>query len=240
MSDFVSREDVAAVPERSSVNTGVAWEGSERSVACSETPVPPASEPSPSQDFGASSLSSEEEQEEEVAPSLPASEEDLTCAKGLCVDVEKDSELSELEPPTSPAPPQQPWAGEEEVAEEGEDRFAFRELNGECHDSDANTGLPAVIRCFQVVSPAPAPLHPLWSGTQTLQQADAMDPERNCVGLASCLELIGRLISHSQCPQAPLNLSSHEMAMAQRPLPFCAQSILLRPQKGKYLGSKGM
>ncbi|XP_065553947.1 protein 4.1 [Lathamus discolor] len=149
MSDFVSREDVAAVPERSSVNTGVAWEGSKRSVACSEPPVPPASEPSPSQDFGASSLSSEEEQEEEVAPSLPASEEDLRCAKGLCADVEKDSELSELEPPTSPAPPQQPWAGEEEVAEEGEDRFAFRELNGECHDSDANTGLPAVIRCFQ-------------------------------------------------------------------------------------------
>ncbi|XP_030359575.1 protein 4.1 isoform X21 [Strigops habroptila] len=146
MSDFVSREDVAAVPERSSVNTGVAWEGSKRSVACSETPVPPASEPSPSQDFGASSLSSEEE---EVAPSLPASEEDLRCAKGLCADVEKDSELSELEPPTSPAPPQQPWAGEEEVAEEGEDRFAFRELNGECHNSDANTGLPAVIRCFQ-------------------------------------------------------------------------------------------
>ncbi|XP_061216656.1 protein 4.1 isoform X24 [Neopsephotus bourkii] len=146
MSDFVSREDVAAVPERSSVNTGVAWEGSKRSVACSETPVPPASEPSPSQNFGASSLSSEEE---EVAPSLPMSEEDLRCAKGLCVDVEKDSELSELEPPTSPAPPQQPWAGEEEVAEEGEDRFAFRELNGECHDSDANTGLPAVIRCFQ-------------------------------------------------------------------------------------------
>uniref|UniRef100_A0A8V5HCZ8 Protein 4.1 n=1 Tax=Melopsittacus undulatus TaxID=13146 RepID=A0A8V5HCZ8_MELUD len=149
MSDFVSREDVAAVPERSSINTGVAWEGSKRSVACSETPVPPASEPSPSQDFGASSLSSEEEQEEEVASSLPASEEDLRCAKGLCADVEKDSELSELEPPTSPAPPQQPWAGEEEVAEEGEDRFAFRELNGECHDSDANTGLPAVIRCFQ-------------------------------------------------------------------------------------------
>ncbi|KAM4656488.1 protein 4.1 isoform 4-T4 [Amazona ochrocephala] len=149
MSDFVSREDVAAVPERSSVNTGVAWEGSRRSVACSETPVPPTSEPSPSQDFGASSLSSEEEQEEKVAPNLPASEEDLRCAKGLCADVEKDSELSELEPPTSPAPPQQPWAGEEEVAEEGEDRFAFRGLNGECHDSDANTGLPAVIRCFQ-------------------------------------------------------------------------------------------
>lgn len=237
MSDFVSREDVAAVPERSSVNTGVAWEGSKRSVACSETPVPPASEPSPSQDFGASSLSSEEE---EVAPSLPASEEDLRCAKGLCADVEKDSELSELEPPPSPAPPQQPWAGEEEVAEEGEDRFAFRELNGECHDSDANTGLPAVIRCFQVVSPAPAPLHPLWSGTQTLQQADAMDPERNCVGLASCLELISRLTSQSQRTQAPLNLSSHEIVVAQRPLPFFAQSILFHPQKGKYLGSKGM
>ncbi|XP_074750722.1 protein 4.1 isoform X13 [Strix uralensis] len=152
MSDFLSREDVAAVPERSSVN--FAWEGSKQSVAFSETPVPPASEPSPSRDFGASSLSSEEEEEEEeeeaAAPSLPASEEDLSCAKGVCVDAEKDSELSELEPPASPAaPPWQPWGGEEEVAEDGEDRFAFRRLNGECHDSEVNNGLPVVIRCFQ-------------------------------------------------------------------------------------------
>uniref|UniRef100_A0A8C0FFT3 Protein 4.1 n=1 Tax=Bubo bubo TaxID=30461 RepID=A0A8C0FFT3_BUBBB len=135
----------------SSVN--FAWEGSKQSVAFSETPVPPASEPSPSRDFGASSLSSEEEEEEEeeeAAPSLPASEEDLSCAKGVCVDAEKDSELSELEPPASPAaPPWQPWGGEEEVAEDGEDRFAFRRLNGECHDSEVNNGLPVVIRCFQ-------------------------------------------------------------------------------------------
>ncbi|XP_035757128.1 protein 4.1 isoform X3 [Egretta garzetta] len=151
MSDFLSREDVAAVPERSSVNTGFAWEGSKQSVAFSETPVPPSSEPSPSHHFAASSLSSEEEEEEEeAAPSLPASEEEPRCGKGVCADVEKDSELSELEPPTSPAaPPQQPWGGEEEVAEDGEDRFAFRKLNGECHDSDVNNGLPAVIRCFQ-------------------------------------------------------------------------------------------
>ncbi|XP_027517145.1 protein 4.1 isoform X2 [Corapipo altera] len=154
MSDFSSQEDVAAVPERSSVNSGFAWEGSKQSVAFSETPVPPASEPSPSQYFGASSLSSEEEEEEEeeeeAAPSLPASEEDLTCGKGVCVDVEKDSELSELEPPTSPAPPQQPWGEEEEeVAEDGEDSFAFRKPHGECHNSDAPNGLPVVIRCFQ-------------------------------------------------------------------------------------------
>uniref|UniRef100_A0A8C4XTI6 Protein 4.1 n=1 Tax=Falco tinnunculus TaxID=100819 RepID=A0A8C4XTI6_FALTI len=149
MSDFLSREDVAAVPERSSVNTGFAGGGSKQSVAFSETPVPPASEPSPSRAFGASSLSSEEE-EEAAAPSLPASEEDLRCGKGVCADVEKDSELSELEPPPSPAaPPRQPWGGEEEVAEDGEDRFAFRKLNGECHDADVNNGLPAVIRCFQ-------------------------------------------------------------------------------------------
>ncbi|XP_029894899.1 protein 4.1 isoform X12 [Aquila chrysaetos chrysaetos] len=149
MSDFLSREDVAAVPERSSANTGFACEGSKQSVAFSETPVPPASEPSPGHDFAASSLSSEEE-EEEAAPSLPASEEDLRCGKGVCADAEKDSELFELEPPASPAaPPWQPWGGEEEVAEDGEDRFAFRKLNGECHDSDVNNGLPAVIRCFQ-------------------------------------------------------------------------------------------
>ncbi|XP_052667060.1 protein 4.1 isoform X19 [Harpia harpyja] len=149
MSDFLSREDVAAVPERSSANTGFAWEGSKQSVAFSETPVPPTSELSPGHDFAASSLSSEEE-EEEAAPSLPVSEEDLRCGKGVCADAEKDSELFELEPPASPAaPPWQPWGGEEEVAEDGEDRFAFRKLNGECHDSDVNNGLPAVIRCFQ-------------------------------------------------------------------------------------------
>ncbi|XP_009274453.1 PREDICTED: protein 4.1 [Aptenodytes forsteri] len=151
MSAFLSREDVAAVPERSSVNTGFAWEGSKQSVAFSETLVPPASEPSPSRDFAASSLSSEEEEEEEeAAPSLPASEEDLRCGQGVCADAEKDLELSELEPPASPAaPPRQPWGGEEEAAADGEDRFAFRKLNGECHDSDVNNGLPAVIRCFQ-------------------------------------------------------------------------------------------
>ncbi|XP_063211674.1 protein 4.1 isoform X11 [Chroicocephalus ridibundus] len=152
MSDFLSREDVAAVPERSSVNSGLAWEGSKQSVAFSDTPVPPASEPSPAGHFAASSQSSqeeEEEEEEEAAPSLPASQEDLRCGKGICAAAEKDSELSEPEPPA--APPRQPWGGEEEeVAEDGEDRFAFRKLNGEWHDSDVNNGLPAVIRCFQV------------------------------------------------------------------------------------------
>ncbi|XP_051493727.1 protein 4.1 isoform X4 [Apus apus] len=155
MSDFPSREDdVAAVPERSSVNSDVAWEGSKQSVAFSGTPVPPTtSQPSsPSHHFAASSLSSEEE-EEEAAPSLPTSVEDLSCGKGVCADAEKDSELSELEPPASPAtPPRQLWGGEEEeeeVAEDGEDRFTFRKLNGECPELAVPAGLSTLIRCFQ-------------------------------------------------------------------------------------------
>nr|XP_047929092.1 protein 4.1 isoform X14 [Anser cygnoides] len=162
VSDFLSREDVAAVPERKSVNTGFEWEGPKQSVAFSETQMPPASEPSPSRDFGASSVSSEEEkeeekeeEEEEAAPSLPEGQEDPSCAEGLCAAVEKqaaDSELPELEPAAVPAaPPPQPW-GREEVAEDGEDNFAgepLRKLNGERPDSSVNNGLPAVIRCFQ-------------------------------------------------------------------------------------------
>ncbi|XP_053820377.1 protein 4.1 isoform X18 [Vidua chalybeata] len=179
MSDFLSQEDVAAVAEWSSFNTGFAWEGSRQSVVFSETPVPPASQPSASWHFGASSLSSEEEEEkeqEEAVPSRSASEEDLTCGKGVCVDVEKDSELSELEPPPSPATlPLQPWGGEEEVAEDGEDSFAFRKPHGECPNPDAPNRLLELIRCFQVVSPAPAPHTPVsfGVGTQTLQQAGA-------------------------------------------------------------------
>ncbi|XP_061870652.1 protein 4.1 isoform X14 [Colius striatus] len=149
MSGFLSREDVAAVAESSSGHAALAWEGSKQSVAFSETPVPPTSEPSPSCDSGASSLSSEEEEEEAAAPpSLPVSEEDLRCGKGLSVDA--DWELSELEPPTSPTvAPQQPWAAEEEVAEDGEDSLAFRKLNGQWHESAGAQGLPTVIRCFQ-------------------------------------------------------------------------------------------
>nr|XP_032608482.2 LOW QUALITY PROTEIN: protein 4.1 [Taeniopygia guttata] len=159
MSDFLSQEDVAAVAEWSSFNTGFAWEGSRQSVVFSETPVPPASQPSASWHFGASSLSSEEEEEEEkeeeeeeeAVPSRSASEEDLTCGKGVCVDVEKDSELSELEPPPSLATlPWQLWGGEEEeVAEDGEDSFAFRKPHGECPNPDAPNGLLELILCFQ-------------------------------------------------------------------------------------------
>uniref|UniRef100_A0A803VBQ1 Erythrocyte membrane protein band 4.1 n=1 Tax=Ficedula albicollis TaxID=59894 RepID=A0A803VBQ1_FICAL len=153
MSDFLSQEDVAAVAEWSSFNTGFAWEGSKRSVVFSETPVPPTSQPSPSWHFGASSLSSEEEEEkeeEEQEEAVP-SEEDLTCGEGVCVDVEDDSELSELEPCPSPATlPRQPWAGEEEeVAEDAEDSFAFRKARAECPKADAPKGLPELIRCFQ-------------------------------------------------------------------------------------------
>lgn len=185
MSDFLSREDVAAVPERKSVNTGFEWEGPKQSVAFSETQMPPASEPSPSRDFGASSISSEEEKDEEeeeeekekeeAAPSLPEGQEDPSCAEGLCAAVEKqaaDSELPELEPAAVPAaPPPQPW-GREEVAEDGEDNFVgepLRKLNGERPDSSVNNGLPAVIRCFQVVSPDACSLPNLpvwlWAGT---------------------------------------------------------------------------
>lgn len=193
MSDFLSQEDVAAVAEWSSFNTGFAWEGSRQSVVFSETPVPPASQPSASWHFGASSLSSkeeekEEEEQEEAVPSRSAREEDLTCGKGVCVDVEKDSELSELEPHPSPATlPHQPWGGEEEeVAEDGEDSFDFRKPHGECPNPDAPNRLLELIRCFQVVSPAPAPHTPatFGVGTQTLQQADATDPHRSWVCLA--------------------------------------------------------
>lgn len=191
MSAFLSREDVAAVPERSSVNAGFAWEGSKQSIAFSETPVPPASEPSPSRDFGASSLSSEEEEVAAAAPSLPASKEDLRYGRGVCADVEMDSELSEPELPASPAaPPQQPQGGEEEeVAEDGEDRFAFRKLNGECHDSEVDNGLPAVIRCFQVVSPSAAPHAPdqLGSGNPNTAASRCLGLERSCVCLARAL-----------------------------------------------------
>nr|XP_031362651.1 protein 4.1 isoform X15 [Lonchura striata domestica] len=157
MSDFLSQEDVAAVAEWSSFNTGFAWEGSRQSVVFSETPVPPTSQPSASWHFGASSLSSEEDEEkeeeeqEEAVPSRSASEEDLTCGKGVCVDVEKDSELSELEPPPSLATlPWQLWGGEEEeVAEDGEDSFAFRKPHGEYPNPDAPNRLLELIRCFQ-------------------------------------------------------------------------------------------
>ncbi|KAM7029410.1 protein 4.1 isoform 12-T20 [Acridotheres tristis] len=153
MNDFLSQEDVAAVAEWSSFNTDIAWEGSKQSVVFSETPVPPTSQPSPSWHFGASSLSSEaeeKEEEEEQEEAVP-SEEDLTCGKGVCVDVEKDSELSEPEPRPSPAAlPRQPWGGEEEeVAEDGEDSFAFRKPHGKFPNPAAPKGLPELIRCFQ-------------------------------------------------------------------------------------------
>ncbi|XP_066191349.1 protein 4.1 isoform X27 [Sylvia atricapilla] len=153
MCDFLSQEDVAAVAEWSSFNTGFSWEGSKQSVVYSETPVPPTPQPSPRWHFGACSLSSEEEEEEqeEAAPSRSSSEEDLTCGKGVCVDVEKDLELSEPDPPPSPAAlPRQPWGGEEEeVAEDGEDTFAFRKPHGKCPNPDAPNGLPELICCFQ-------------------------------------------------------------------------------------------
>uniref|UniRef100_A0A8D2P7B0 Protein 4.1 n=1 Tax=Zosterops lateralis melanops TaxID=1220523 RepID=A0A8D2P7B0_ZOSLA len=156
MSDFLSQEDdVAAVAEWSSFNTGFSWEGSKQSVVFSKTPVPPTSQPSPSWHLGACSLSSEEEQEEEeeeAVPSRSTSEEDPTCGEGVCADVEKDSELSEPEPPSSPAArPRQPWGGEEEeeVAEDGEDSFAFRQPHGECPSPHAPNGLPELICCFQ-------------------------------------------------------------------------------------------
>ncbi|XP_068773900.1 protein 4.1 isoform X35 [Struthio camelus] len=151
-SDFLSKEDVAAVPERKSVNPAFQWEGPKQSVAFSETQMSPASEPAPSRDFGASSVSSEEEA---AASSLPESAEDLRWDKGGFAAAEKqaaDSERSEPERPVIPAaPPPQPW-GREEVAEAGDDRLAreaFRKLNGVCRGLKVNNGLPAVFRCFQ-------------------------------------------------------------------------------------------
>nr|XP_009666082.1 PREDICTED: protein 4.1 [Struthio camelus australis] len=151
-SDFLSKEDVAAVPERKSVNPAFQWEGPKQSVAFSETQMSPASEPAPSRDFGASSVSSEEEA---AASSLPESAEDLRWDKGGFAAAEKqaaDSERSEPERLVIPAaPPPQPW-GREEVAEAGDDRLAreaFRKLNGVCRGLKVNNGLPAVFRCFQ-------------------------------------------------------------------------------------------
>ncbi|XP_062450211.1 protein 4.1 isoform X15 [Rhea pennata] len=152
MSDFLSKEDVAAVPERKNVNSAFEWEGPKQSVAFSETQMSPASEPAPSRDFGASSVSSEEEA---AASSLPESAEDPRWDKGGCAAAQKqaaDSERSEPEPPVTPAAPAPRPRASEEVAEAGDDALArepFRKLNGGCHGSKVNNGLPAVIRCFQ-------------------------------------------------------------------------------------------
>lgn len=208
MSDFLPREDVAAVPESSALTSGFARGGSKQAVAFSDAPVPPASEPSPGRDSAASSLSSEEE--EEATPRLPASEEqDPRCRKGVCADAEEDGELCGPEPPVSPAA--SPWGAQEEEAEDGEDKFAFRKLNGEWHDSDVNNRLPVVIRCFQVVSPSacsPKPRAGFGAGPPNTAASRCQDPKGLCLlGSDSCSELLSRLISRSQCTQAPLNLS---------------------------------
>ncbi|XP_071655340.1 protein 4.1 isoform X15 [Patagioenas fasciata] len=147
MSDFLSREDVAAAPESSALTSAFARGGSEQAVALSDPPVPPAPQPPPGRDCAASSPSGEEE-EEEATPSLPATQEqDPRCRRGVCADAEEHGELCG---PAAPASPAAASRGKQD----GEEEFAFRKLNGEWHDrdvngSDVNDRLPVVIRCFQ-------------------------------------------------------------------------------------------
>lgn len=179
MSDCLSREDVAAAPESSALSSGFARGGPKQAVAVSDTAVPPASQPSPGRDSAASSLSSEEEEdEEEVAPSLPANEEqDPRCRTGVCAATEKAGELCGPAPPASPA-------AAPRGARDGEDKFAFRKLNGEWHDSDVNDRLPVVIRCFQVESPSacsPKPRAGFGAGPPNTAASRCHGPEGLCL-----------------------------------------------------------
>ncbi|XP_025057742.1 protein 4.1 isoform X1 [Alligator sinensis] len=153
VSDFPSQEDVDEMTERKSTNPDFEWEGPECSVAFSENQIPTPAETSQSHDFGTSSVSSEEE--EEGAPGLLESKEELRCEKGVYAGAEKqadDLEQSEVETPVIPAsPPLQPFEREEvaEDVEENVTREPLRKLNGECQHSCVNNEFPAVIRCFQ-------------------------------------------------------------------------------------------
>ncbi|XP_059585621.1 protein 4.1 isoform X12 [Alligator mississippiensis] len=151
VSDFPSQEDVDEMTERKSTNPDFEWEGPECSVAFSGNQIPTPAETSQSRDFGTSSVSSEEE----GAPGLLESKEELRCEKGVYAGAEKqadDLEQSEVETPVIPAsPPLQPFEREEvaEDVEENVTREPLRKLNGECQHSCVNNEFPAVIRCFQ-------------------------------------------------------------------------------------------
>ncbi|KAM7138808.1 protein 4.1 isoform 12-T15 [Macrochelys suwanniensis] len=151
--DFPPKTDVDAVTERKNTNPDFELEGPKHSVAFSENQMstPPVS--LQSHDLGTSSLSSEEE---ERALVFLESKDDLTCEKGYA-GVEKQAddsdEPSEVETPTiSVSPPLHPCQREEEAENVDENYFTrnpLRKLNGECHESNIDNGLPTLIRCFQ-------------------------------------------------------------------------------------------
>ncbi|XP_043388010.1 protein 4.1 isoform X24 [Chelonia mydas] len=151
--DFLPKMDVDAVTERKSTNPDFELEGPKYSVAFSENQMSTPPESLQSHDFGTSSLSREEE---ERAPVILASKDDLTCEKGYAgvkKQTDDTDEQSEVETPTiSVSPPLHPCQREEEAENVEENYFTrdpLRKLNGECHDSNIDDGLPTLIRCFQ-------------------------------------------------------------------------------------------
>uniref|UniRef100_A0A8C4VZW4 Protein 4.1 n=1 Tax=Gopherus evgoodei TaxID=1825980 RepID=A0A8C4VZW4_9SAUR len=151
--DFPPKTDVDAVTERKSTAPDFELVGPEHSVACSENQMSTPPESLQSHDFGTSSLSSEEEYRALV---FLESKDDLTCEKGYAgVEKQADysSEQSEMETPTiSISPPLYPCEREEEAENVEENYFTrapLRNLNGECHNSNIDNGLPTLIRCFQ-------------------------------------------------------------------------------------------
>lgn len=142
--------------ERKSTNPDFELEGPKYSVAFSENQMSTPPESLQSHDFGTSSLSREEE---ERAPVILASKDDLTCEKGYAgvkKQTDDTDEQSEVETPTiSVSPPLHRCQREEEAENVEENYFTrdpLRKLNGECHDSNIDDGLPTLIRCFQVVT----------------------------------------------------------------------------------------
>ncbi|XP_044853421.1 protein 4.1 isoform X3 [Mauremys mutica] len=151
--DFPPKTDVDAVTERKSTAPDFELVGPKHSVACSENQMSTPPESLQSHDFGTSSLSSEDEDRALV---FLESKDDLTYEKGYA-GVEKQAdysdEQSEVETPTiSVSPPLHPCQREEEAENVEENYFTrapLRNLNGECHNSNIDNGLPTLIRCFQ-------------------------------------------------------------------------------------------
>lgn len=165
----------------------------EPSVGFSESQMPTAQESAQTQESDTSSVSSKA-QEEEGAPALLESNEDLSCEKGFCSDVEKEAEESkqaEVEISTLPISlPLRLHEQEEEACEvEGQALTSqpLSGINGECHTSDTVNEFPALIRCFQVVNInseyviSSSWLHFLGIHLQTLQQAYGRNPYRRII-----------------------------------------------------------
>ncbi|XP_050788441.1 protein 4.1 isoform X13 [Gopherus flavomarginatus] len=151
--DFPPKTDVDAVTERKSTAPDFELVGPEHSVACSENQMSTPPESLQSHDFGTSSLSSEEEYRALV---FLESKDDLTYEKsyaGVEKQADYSAEQSEVETPTiSVSPPLYPCEREEEAENVEENYFTrapLRNLNGECHNSNIDNGLPTLIRCFQ-------------------------------------------------------------------------------------------